>query len=48
MEVIDFHRSDIYEEEMIERVQAANDAVGDYYDKMLASIKGLVNIIIVV
>ena len=34
VEVIDFLCSDIYEEGMVERVQAANDAAGDYHDKM--------------
>lgn len=34
MEVIDFLCSDIYEEGMVERAQAANDAAGDYHDKM--------------
>ena len=34
VEVIDFLCSDIYEEGMAERVLAANDAAGDYHDKM--------------
>lgn len=34
VEVIDFLCSDIYEEGMVERVQAANDAAGNYYDEM--------------
>ena len=33
-EVMDFLYSDIYEEGLVERVQAANDAAGDYYDEM--------------
>lgn len=34
VEVIDFLCSDIYDEGMIERVQAANNAAGNYHDEM--------------
>lgn len=34
VEVMDFLCSDIYEEDMVERVRAANDAAGDYHDQM--------------
>lgn len=34
VEVMDFLCADIYEEGMVERVAAANDAAGDYHDKM--------------
>ena len=34
VEVIDFLCSDIYEDGMVERVWVANDAAGDYHDKM--------------
>ena len=34
VEVMDFLCSDIYEEGLVERVQASNDAAGDYYDEM--------------
>ena len=34
VEVMDFLCSDIYEEGMVERVRAANDAAGDYHDEM--------------
>ena len=33
-EVMDFLYSDIYEEGLVERVQASNDAAEDYYDEM--------------
>ena len=32
--VMDFLYSDIYEEGLVERVQASNDAAGDYYNEM--------------
>ena len=31
---MDFLCSDIYEEGLVERVQASNDAAEDYYDEM--------------
>ena len=31
---MDFLSSDIYEEGLVERVQASNDAAEDYYDEM--------------
>lgn len=34
VEVMDFLCSDIYEEGLVERVQASNDAAEDYYDEM--------------
>ena len=34
VEVMDFLSSDIYEEGLVERVQASNDAAEDYYDEM--------------
>ena len=34
VEVIDFLCDQIYEEGMTERVRAANEAAGEYYDKM--------------
>ena len=34
VEVMEFLYSDIYEEGMVERVQASNDAAKDYYDEM--------------
>ena len=34
VEVMEFLYSDIYEEGMVERVQASNDAARDYYDEM--------------
>ena len=33
-EVMDFLRSDIYEEGLVERVQASNDAADTYYNDM--------------
>lgn len=34
VEVMDFLSSDIYEEGFVDRVQASNDAAGDYYNEM--------------
>ena len=34
VEVMDFLRSDIYEEGLVERVRSSNDAAEDYYDEM--------------